>query len=129
MLIRAATWLLLVIATCVPSTGDVFATPAALRPGDSPAVSSATVVTTKPTTAQTPAPTQPPDTVNDFLPEDRGIGDCISALPKPGCGSESRGGWAQTAVFGSIVLGIAFIVWRIVLSARRAKRQRREASS
>jgi len=129
VLIRAATWLLLLIATCVPSIGDVVATPAPLRPGDSSAVASATVVTTKPTTAQNPAPTPPPDTVNDFLPEDRGIGDCISALPKPGCGSESRGGWAQTAVFGSVVLGIAFIVWRIVLSGRRAKRQRRGTPS
>ena len=95
--------------------------PTPLRPGDSPATASVSVVTT--------TPNQPPDTANDFLPVDRGIGDCISALPKPGCGSESRGGWAQTAVFGSIVLGISFIVWRLVLSSRRAKRQQQEASS
>lgn len=80
-------------------------------------------------TVDTTPPTPPPDTVNDFLPVDRGIGDCISALPKPGCGSESRGGWAQTAVFGAIVIGLAFIVWRIVLSARRAKQQQRQGAS
>jgi hypothetical protein len=114
VLIRAATWLLLVIATSVPTTGLVFAASVPLRSDTPPA---------------TTVPTPPPDTVNDFLPVDRDIGDCISALPKPGCGSESRGGWAQTAVLGSIVLGISFIVWRIVVASRRAKRQQQGASS
>ena len=37
----------------------------------------------------------PPITVNPFLPDDRGISECISAVPKPGCGSKERGGWHQ----------------------------------
>jgi hypothetical protein len=68
-----------------------------------------------------PAPTPPPVTVNEFLPEDRNLSDCISAIPKPGCGSDARGGWHQTLVFVAIMLGLVLIVWRIVAGARRAK--------
>jgi len=69
----------------------------------------------------------PPDTVatpvadNDFIPA-RDLDDCISALPQPGCGSESRGGWRQWAVFGVLVVGLSFIAWRIAVSIRRARR-------
>ena len=58
-------------------------------------------------------------TVNEFLPTDRDLSDCISALPKPGCGSDARGGWRQTAVFGMVIAGLAFIGWRVVVGARR----------
>ena len=61
----------------------------------------------------------PPITVNPFLPDDRGISECISAVPKPGCGSEERGGWHQQLVFLALVGGLAFIGWRIVAGARR----------
>ena len=63
----------------------------------------------------------PRPTINEFLPEDRAIGECISALPKPGCGSEARGGWRQGLVLLAILIGIAFIAWRVVRSARRAR--------
>ena len=72
-------------------------------------------------TVAQPPPTPPPVTFNEFLPEDRSLGDCISAVPKPGCGSEARGGWHQTLVFLAIVLGLAVIAWRVVASARKAK--------
>lgn len=68
-----------------------------------------------------PPPTPPPVTFNEFLPEERGLGDCISAVPRPGCGSEARGGWHQTLVFLAIMLGLAVIVWRVVATSRRAK--------
>lgn len=71
-------------------------------------------------TTTEPPPTPPPVTFNEFLPEDRGLGDCISAVPRPGCGSEARGGWHQTLVLLAIMLGLAVIVWRIVAAARRA---------
>ena len=58
---------------------------------------------------------------NDFIPEDRDLSDCISALPRPGCGSKARGGWRQTLVFLVVVFGLAFIVWRIIRSARRKR--------
>lgn len=61
-------------------------------------------------------------TVNEFFPEDRPLGDCLSSLPKPDCGSEARGGWAQTAVLLAIVAGLAFIAWRVVAGSRRARR-------
>lgn len=63
----------------------------------------------------------PDDTVNEFLPTERGLGECISALPKPGCGSEARGGWRQWIVLGLILAGLAFIAWRVWAAARRAR--------
>ena len=58
---------------------------------------------------------------NDFIPTDRDISECISAIPKPGCGSEARGGWHQTIVLLAILAGLALITWRIVVGARKAK--------
>jgi hypothetical protein len=73
-----------------------------------------------PTIAAPPATVDaPPPTFNEFLPEDRAIGDCISALPKPGCGSEARGGWHQYLVMITLVLGLAFVGWRVVVGLRR----------
>jgi len=67
----------------------------------------------------------PPPTVpvaNDFVPEDANLTDCVSALPRPECGSEARGGWRQGAVFGALALGLAIITWRIVVGVRRQAR-------
>jgi len=60
----------------------------------------------------------PDDTVNEFLPEDRSIGDCISAAPRPGCGSKSQGGWHQYLVLIALVAGLGVIGWRIVAGVR-----------
>ena len=81
-----------------------------------------------------PAPTQEQDgpvtttdgavptvTVNEFLPTDRDLSECLSALPRPGCGSEARGGWRQTSIYVAMLGGLAFIAWRIVASSRRAR--------
>jgi TRAP-type C4-dicarboxylate transport system permease small subunit len=59
--------------------------------------------------------------VNEFIPVDRDISECISAIPKPGCGSKARGGWHQTLVLLAILAGLALITWRIVVAARKAK--------
>lgn len=64
---------------------------------------------------------RPPVTFNEFLPEERGLGECISAVPKPGCGSKARGGWRQGLVLLVILGGLAFIAWRVVRSARTAR--------
>jgi hypothetical protein len=69
-------------------------------------------------------PTVPPVTANPFLPEDRGISDCISALPKPGCGSEERGGWHQGLILVALVGGLSVIGWRIVAGIRAGERDR-----
>ena len=76
------------------------------------------------TTPPTPPPTPPPVTFNEFLPEDRGLGECISAVPRPGCGSEARGGWRQTLVLVAVLVGLALIVWRVVAGSRRARARR-----
>jgi hypothetical protein len=63
----------------------------------------------------------PPTTIadNPFLPDDENLSDCISALPRPGCGSDARGGWRQVVILGLVVAGFAFIAWRVVRSLRR----------
>lgn len=68
-------------------------------------------------------PDDPPPTatVNEFLPQDRNLGDCLGAVERPGCGSEARGGWRQTLVFVAIVGGLGVIAWRVVAGARRAR--------
>jgi hypothetical protein len=66
-------------------------------------------------------PPPPADTVNEFIPEDRELSECISALPKPGCGSEARGGWRQVLVLVAILVALAFIAWRILRAARRGR--------
>ncbi len=63
----------------------------------------------------------PRPTVNEFMPEERPLSDCLGALPKPNCGSEARGGRAQTTVFVVLLGGLAFIAWRIVAGSRRAR--------
>jgi hypothetical protein len=92
------------------------------------------VAAPRPVAARPVDPEPPPATVsaaiggpsttvldNDFIPEERDLSECISALPQPGCGSEARGGWRQTLVLAAIVAGLAFITWRIIRSARRKR--------
>jgi hypothetical protein len=56
---------------------------------------------------------------NEFIPENRDLSDCVSALPRPDCGSESRSGWRQGLVFGVIAGGLTVIGWRVVVAVRR----------
>jgi hypothetical protein len=59
--------------------------------------------------------------VNPFLPDDRGVGECVSAVPKPGCGSKERGGWHQQLVLLALVGGLAFIGWRVIHGVRTGR--------
>lgn len=63
--------------------------------------------------------TSPVDTTNPFLPENANLGDCLSSLPRPDCGSTARGGFAQWATLVALVAGLTFIGWRVVRGARR----------
>lgn len=74
-----------------------------------------------PALAAAPVSTTPPVTANPFIPEDRSITECVSALPKPGCGSEERGGWHQYLVFIALVGGLSVIGWRIIAGVRRGR--------
>ncbi len=56
---------------------------------------------------------------NPFIPEDANIGDCVSSLPRPGCGNQIRGDWHSMITFGVLVAGLAFIGWRVARSVRR----------
>jgi hypothetical protein len=56
---------------------------------------------------------------NPFIPEDANIGDCVSSLPRPNCGSEIRGDSHALMTFGVLVAGLAFIGWRVGRSVRR----------
>lgn len=81
----------------------------------------ADTASTPPTTTVAAARDAPATVVEDnpFIPEDQNLSECISALPKPGCGSEARGGWRQTLVFVIMAVALAFVGWRIVRSMRR----------
>jgi hypothetical protein len=61
----------------------------------------------------------PPVTDNVFIPDDRDLGECITAVPKPGCGSEARSDWHQGLVLGLMIAGLVFVGWRIVRGVRR----------
>jgi hypothetical protein len=70
---------------------------------------------------QTVREVAPDDTISDFFPENREIGECLGTLPKPNCGSDARGGWAQGIVLIAITGGLGFIGWRIYRSSRQAR--------
>ena len=74
----------------------------------------------EPAPSETPPNTPPPTLYNEYYPDARPLSDCLSSLPKPDCGSESRGEWRQISLLGVIVAALAFIAWRIVRSARHA---------
>src|SRR5262245_35573365 len=75
-----------------------------------------------PPVTEAPASTVPESTINDFIPEERAISDCISAAPKPGCGSESRSDWHQWLVLIALAGGMTFVGWRVVAGLRRPRR-------
>lgn len=81
--------------------------------------SSGAAATNLPTAATAVSTVPPVDTTNPFLPQDANLGDCLSSLPRPDCGSAARGGFAQWSVLVVLVAGLAFIGWRVVRGARR----------
>ena len=61
---------------------------------------------------------------NPFIPDDVNIGDCVSSMPRPGCGNEIRGDSHSMLTFGALVAGLTFIGWRIVRGTRRGRGRR-----
>ncbi len=84
-------------------------------------------VATTATATATPVSTVPGDTVpdgtglgdNEFLPDEQDVGDCVGLLERPNCGSPDKGGWRQYLVMLALVLGVAFIAWRVARLVRR----------
>lgn len=56
---------------------------------------------------------------SDFLPDEQDVGDCVGLLERPNCGSPDKGGWRQYLVMLALVLGVAFIAWRVARLVRR----------
>ncbi len=56
---------------------------------------------------------------NPFIPENVNIGDCVSALPRPGCGNEIRGDSHSMLTFGGLLPRRSLIGWRFPRWARR----------
>lgn len=68
-----------------------------------------------------------PIATNDFLDLERDLSECISAVPKPGCGREptqagDRGGFLQLALFGVMMTGLVVIGWRVTTAVRARDR-------
>jgi hypothetical protein len=72
--------------------------------------------------ATSPDPPPTPTTIDDFLPEEQNLGDCLGSLERPGCGSEGRGGWRQTLVFVVMGVGLVIVFGRIAWAAGRTRR-------
>lgn len=80
------------------------------------------LVLASPPALAAPAPAQVSPTPPTTAPYD--LDDCVSAVPKPGCGaapdeSGDRGGWAQYLVLGVLMAGLAVIGTVVVRSTRR----------
>lgn len=79
-----------------------------------------TVETTLPPNTQ--PNTQPPISANDFIPDERDLTSCIGVLERPGCGSESRGGWRQTLVFGALFVGLVIVFGNVARGVHKRNR-------
>jgi hypothetical protein len=66
-----------------------------------------------------PVDSQPPITANDFIPEERDLTSCIGVLERPGCGSESRGGWRQTMILVAIFGGLVVVFGNVARGVRK----------
>jgi hypothetical protein len=62
-------------------------------------------------------------TVNEFIPENANLSDCVGSLPRPDCGSDARGGWRQTLLFAVIVAILVVIGVRLAFAVRRRDEQ------
>jgi hypothetical protein len=59
---------------------------------------------------------------NPYIPEDANIGDCISALPRPECGSHEQGGSRQYLILAVLLAGMGFVGWRVARGVRARDR-------
>ncbi len=55
---------------------------------------------------------------NVFLPEGN-LSDCVGTVERPNCGSTEKGGTGTYLTLGVLVLGLAFIFWRISIGIRK----------
>lgn len=86
---------------------------------DRPQQSEASRAATEQATSGTVDPTLDGAADNPFIPQNVNLGDCVSSLPRPDCGSDAQGGPLQYATFGALMAGMVFIGWRIFRGVRR----------
>jgi len=72
------------------------------------------------TAAATNDPNLTPNSLADnvYLPN-RNLSDCVGTLERPDCGSPQKGGKGMYMTFAVLILGLGFVMWRIVLSVRK----------
>lgn len=114
----AATMRARLLAAAVLSLATVLSLAAASCSGQPPRTS-AVVVATAPATGNTTGFAD-----NPFIPEDANIGDCVSSLPRPGCGTEASTSGKTALTFGVLMAGMAFIGWRVARGVRQRDRSR-----
>ncbi len=85
-----------------------------------PVLASAAVpVDTSPVATTEPLLPAAPIEVNEFIPDDENLSDCLGLLERPGCGSAERGGWRQTTVFVVMIAGLTAVFGRIAYGVHR----------
>jgi hypothetical protein len=72
-----------------------------------------------------PADDAPVVTANPFIPEDVDLTTCVGTLPRPGCGSEERGGLHQNLVAVAMIAGLVVVFGRVAWGVRRGQRRNR----
>jgi hypothetical protein len=104
------------VAAAAPGTVPPSTSPPATVPTD------ASPDDAVPTGSTVPGST-PTGTANDFLPENADITTCVGVLERPGCGSESRGGWRQLLVFVLLGGALALVFGKVAVEVRRSRQR------
>ena len=102
--------------TAVVTLGAIFAPNAAAAGA---AASPTTIAITIAITTTVPAP---PDTINDFLPQDQNLGTCIGSLERPGCNTSNKSDFRTYLTFAALTLALVFIGWRITIGVKQRDR-------
>ena len=108
------------VAPPVSRAAPIDAAPIDTAPTEAAPVDTAPLDTALTDTA--PPDSRPPISANDFIPDDRDLTSCIGVLERPGCGSESRGGWRQTLVFVALLVGLVVVFSNVARGVRRRDR-------
>ena len=64
----------------------------------------------------------PPPTDNGFIPTEQNVTSCVGTLELPNCGSPDKSDLRLYLTFAILMLGMAFIGWRIAVIVRRRDR-------
>jgi hypothetical protein len=111
--------------TAAVTLGAIFAPSASATEATASAAASPTIAITIAITTTVPAP---PDTINDFLPQDQNLGTCIGSLERPGCNTSNKSDFRTYLTFAALTLALAFIGWRITIGVKQRDRENTKPS-